>query len=50
MKTINDLCIEYKNYLETEASFHYDAFCNRLQSNPESAHGEVVVFSYLNSN
>lgn len=50
MNTLNDLCINYKKYLEAEASFHYDAFCNRLQSNPESAHGEAVVFSYLNSN
>ena len=50
MNTLIDLCNNYKNYLEVESSVHFDTFCNRLQSNPESAHGEAVVFSYLNSN
>jgi len=50
MNIINDLCDNFKEYLKAQASSHYDAFCNRLQSKPESAHGEAVVFSYLNSN
>lgn len=50
MASTTDVIESYKTFLEVKYPAHYESYCNRLKSDPESTKAEAVTFSFLRSN
>ncbi|HEC99980.1 MAG TPA: hypothetical protein ENN18_06335 [Proteobacteria bacterium] len=47
---LSEVVESYKVFLEVKYPMHYKTYCSRLNSNPQGARAEAIVFSYFRSN